>query len=194
MQREFNDFDFDQFTQRLIHKKAQQLVRKSGFTPSDREDIEQNLKLKLLKNMDAFDPSQGHWNVFVTAIVERCAANLVRDTKAQKRHPHRACSLNVVIVKHNRRVIELGDTIDSQAQDTRLGCRRRSDLEQSQFVQDITDVIAELPLELRELAENLMSDSVSKISGDKGISRSTLNSQIRRLRKQFEQAGLADYL
>ena len=49
MQSNLYENNFDQFTKILIRKKAQQLLGKKGFTCSDRNDIEQELTLKLLK-------------------------------------------------------------------------------------------------------------------------------------------------
>ena len=194
MQSNLYENNFDQFTKILIRKKAQQLLGKKGFTCSDRNDIEQELTLKLFKSRGAFDPGQAHWNVFVTTVVERCAANLLRNKQAKKRDHQRICSLNVVISKKKKRVIELGDMIDSQAQDARLGQKRRSDLDRAQLFGDLNEIIAGLSPELRELAEAMKVDSVSKISRDRGINRSKLNYRVRQLRQQFEDAGLADYL
>ena len=87
----------DQFTARLIRRKAHQLVGRAGFTRSDREDIEQELRLKILKHFSSYDPQQGHRHAFVTAVVERHAANLLRNKQAEKRDHRRVRSLNVAI-------------------------------------------------------------------------------------------------
>ena len=194
MSRDLFDGKFDPFTEGLIRKKARQLVNRNGFTDSDREDIEQELTLKLLKKSGAFDSSQAHWNVFVTMIIERGTASLVRDKQAQKRDHRRVCSLNVVIAKKDKKMIELGDIIGSHEQDARLGRKQRSDFDQAQLLQDMNEVLSNLPPELRELAEVMKTDSIAEISRDTGVPRTSLNYRVRQLRQRFEEAGLAEYL
>ena len=188
------DGGIDQFTKNLIRKKAQQLIRKTGFTSSDRDEIEADLTFKLLKNLDAFDRSRAHWHVFVTTVIERCAASLVRDKRSQKRDHRRICSLNVVIAKMDKQSIELGDTIGLREQDARLGQTKRSDLDLVQLIQDVNAVLTSLPPELRTLAKTLKTGSIQEISRDEGIPRTTLNYRVQQLRQRFEQAGLGDYL
>ncbi|MCX7428988.1 MAG: hypothetical protein NTW96_25600 [Planctomycetia bacterium] len=51
-----------------------------------------------------------------------------------------------------------------------------------------------LPDRLRDLAERLKSQTISKIARDIGVPRTTLNESVRRLRQRFENGGLKDYL
>lgn len=185
----------DQFTARLIRRKARQLVGRAGFTRSDREDIEQELRLKLLKHFSSYDPQQGHRHAFVTAVVERHAANLLRDRQAEKRDHRRVCSLNVVIAdEEDEGPVELGDTIGRRELDARLGRSLRDQQELAELVLDMADVIAGLTPELRDLAERLKADSASQVARDLGVPRTTLNGTIQKLRQRFEGAGLRDYL
>ncbi|MCX7701853.1 MAG: hypothetical protein N2039_13325, partial [Gemmataceae bacterium] len=69
-----HDILFDRFTQGLIRRKVRQLVGRDGFTAQDRDDLEQELRLRLLQNLSQFDPDQAHRNVFVTSVVERAVA------------------------------------------------------------------------------------------------------------------------
>lgn len=185
----------DEFTRKLIRRKARQLIGRVGFTKSDQADIEQELTLKLLKALSGFDPDQGHKNVFVTAVIERFVANLLRDKQAEKRDHRRVCSLNVVIADdEDEGPVELGDTVSRREQDARLGQAPRDEHDLAQLVLDMVEVIATLPSELRELAERLKTDSVSQVARDLGVPRTTLNGRVRELRRRFERAGLKDYL
>jgi hypothetical protein len=48
-----------------VRQKARQLVRQGVFAESEQEDIEQELRLHLLRRAPKFDPAIAHWNVFV---------------------------------------------------------------------------------------------------------------------------------
>jgi len=185
----------DQFTARLVRRKARQLIGRAGFTKSDREDIEQEFWLKLVKHLSSFDPRQGHRHAFVTTVVERCAATLLRNKTAEKRDHRRVRSLNVVIADDEHEgPVELGDTVSRRELDARLGHAPRDEHDLAQLALDIASVIASLSPEMRELAERLKTDSVSQIARDLGVPRTTLNDRVRELRRRFEDAGLRDYL
>ncbi len=171
----------DRFTARLIRRKARQLIGRAGFTTSDREDIEQELRLKLIKQLSAFDPKKANRRAFVVTVVERHIANLLRDKQAEKRDHRRVRSLHVLIAGDDGPE-PLGDTIGDREHDARRGATSRDALELSQLTLDVADVIASMPPKLRELAEALKVDSVSEIARRRGVARSTLNESVRRIR------------
>ncbi len=78
------------FAAGLIREKARQIVRRAGFSKSDMEDVQQRLIEHVLENVAAFDPAQGHFNVFVKTVVERYTVNILRDARAASR-TERAC-------------------------------------------------------------------------------------------------------
>jgi hypothetical protein len=41
--------------------------------------------LRLLQSLDLFDPEQGHLNVFITTVIERAVAMILREQRAKKR-------------------------------------------------------------------------------------------------------------
>lgn len=190
---EGSDPVIDQFTASLIRRKARQLVGRAGFSRSDGEDIEQELRLKLIKHLSAFDPEQGTRRAFVATVVERCAATLLRDKSAEKRDHRRVCSLNIIIAEEGGPV-EWGETIGLREHNARRGVQPRDDLELAQVLTDVADVIASMPPELRDLAESLKVGSLSQIARRMGVPRTTLNESVRRIRRRFERAGLKDYL
>jgi len=166
-----------------------------GFSPSDREDIEQELRLKLLMHFAGYDPRQGHWHAFVTALVERQAANLLRAKRAEKRDHRSVRSLSMEVAEDAEEgPVELADTISPRHLASRLGRATREERELAELAMDVSDVIAGLPPELRELAQRLKTDSLSQIARDLGVPRTTLADRVRKLRRCFEQAGLRDYL
>jgi RNA polymerase sigma-70 factor (ECF subfamily) len=189
-----NEPALDDFASRLIRKKARQLVGRAGFTRSDQDDLEQELALKLLKHRAAFDPAQSHWYAFVTTVVERHAATLLRNKQVEKRDHTRATSLHIIVEDPVNGPSALADTIGQRELDARRGRSSRSDLELAELVQDVAAVLASLPPEWREACERLKRGSVARAARDLGLPRTTLSSLLRRLRERFEAAGLGDYL
>lgn len=135
----------DDFAARLIRFKARQLVGRAGFTRSDVDDIEQELILKLLKHRGAFDPAQSHWHAFVTTIVERHAATILRDKRMEKRDFTRATSLYVIVDDPINGPSELAATIGRRELDARLGLATRPEHDFLELVQDLATVMADLP-------------------------------------------------
>jgi len=59
----------DDYAVQLIKYKARQLVGRVGFTESDREDLEQEMVLDLLRRLPKFDPKRAGRNTFIARIV-----------------------------------------------------------------------------------------------------------------------------
>jgi RNA polymerase sigma-70 factor (ECF subfamily) len=187
-------FPFDGFTARLIRRKARQLVGKAGFTSSDRPDIEQELVLKLLKQRSAFDPAKAPWQVFAVTVVERCAASLVRDRRAQKRDHRRVRSLHGTVCSRADGPTELAQALGAREYDQRRQCQTRSDPELAELRADLHEVLNQVAPELRELARALEhTQSTAEAARVLGMPRNTICGKIRRLRQRFERAGLRAY-
>ena len=191
---QFDDPEVDKFTARLVKRKARQLVGRAGFVSSDREDIEQDLSLKLTKQLSAFDPRKGSLMSFITTVVERHAATLIRNKNAEKRDHRRICSLNVTIEVTDEGPTELVQTIGDRELDARLGRRRRSECELVQLALDLASVMATLPHDWQTLLERRKTQTMADIARELGVPRTTLNEWMRRIRKRFEKAGLNEYL
>lgn len=184
----------DRFTRGIIRRKTSQIIGRAGFTHQDRDDLQQELVLRVLQSLPSFDPDQAHRNVFVTTVIERYVRNVLRNKRAGKRDHRRISSLNVMIDGTDDGPIELAQTISQRELDARRNRNPRSDEELAHLAQDMTEVIATLPTELRDLAERLKTQNVSEIARDMGIPRTTLHESVRRLRRRFERAGLKGYL
>jgi len=186
--------DFDRFTWGIVKRKARQLVGRPGVRRQDQSDIEQYLLLKVAQRAAAFDPSRGHSNVFVTTVVERAVANMVRDNCAEKRDPTRVCSLNAPIADNDGHPAELAELVGQREHDARQQRDPRSQQEHAELTNDVHTVIALLPDQLRELASRLQTMTVADIARETGMARSTINDRISELRRRFEKAGLREYL
>jgi RNA polymerase sigma-70 factor, ECF subfamily len=85
----------DEYAKTQIRVRARQLIRKPGFTSSDREDIEQELTLHLLQHIGKHDATRGCLHTFVSRIIKNKAASIIRQRHALRRDPDRnECSLD----------------------------------------------------------------------------------------------------
>ena len=146
---------FDRFTRGIIRRKVKQLITRAGFTSQDREDLEQELFGRVLQSLPSFDASLAHRNRFITAVVERYVANILRDKRAGKRDYRRICSLNVTIDVADEGPIELAETISQRELDARLGRRQRSDQELVQLASTSPTLWARCQPSCESLAERL---------------------------------------
>jgi RNA polymerase sigma-70 factor, ECF subfamily len=184
----------NRFARGIIRRKIKQIIGRAGFTKQDREDLEQELILRLLQRWPSFNPNVAHRNVFTTTVIERFVATILRDKQAEKRDHRRVSSLNVTVNIGEDETAELGDTISQRELDTQRGRAPRSDEELSQLRQDLAELMAKLPEKLKALAERLKTETVSEIARDMGVARTTVDAWVRKLRQRFEHTGLKDYI
>ena len=178
----------------IVRKKVRQIIGCAGFKKQDRDDLEQELIARLLQSLKSFDPDVAHRKSFVTAVVERAVATILRDAQAEKRDPRRIGSLHVLVEVSDDGPTELAEMVGDREYNARRCRDPRSAEDLSQLTSDLAGVLAALPTELRDLAERLKSHSIAEIARDLGVPRTTLNDTVRRLRQRFEQAGLRAYL
>ncbi|OGQ94899.1 MAG: hypothetical protein A2284_18825 [Deltaproteobacteria bacterium RIFOXYA12_FULL_61_11] len=185
----------DEYAVKLIRHKARQLVGRTGLVEADRDDLEQDMMMDLLRRLPRFDPSKAKRETFIARIVEHRVATIIETQKAGLRdYRCNAGSLD------ERRPDEGGgsgdtppvldqdsyrrETLDAARQDEGLRDLRR----------DMARTIAELSPDLRELCLRLLTSTVSEVSRETGVPRGTLYESVQKLRSRFERAGLAAYL
>src|SRR5262249_17337721 len=151
---------------------------RAGFTAHDVRDIEQELLLRLLQSLPQFDPEQAHINVFITTVVGRSVAMLLRERRAKKRGAG----------------VPSLDAPAAHRQPTEPPAHRDSGADRIDLLTDLAAVLAALPADLRDLAERLKVQTVSQAARDLNVPRTTLLRQVERLRRCFEDAGLRIYL
>jgi RNA polymerase sigma factor (sigma-70 family) len=166
------------FARSIIRRKARLIARCDGFTAQDLRDIEQELRLRLLQSLPQFDPTQAHINVFITTVVERSVAMLIRERWAKKRD------------SSGTRSLDAPSAAPTDVPDRDSG----REAERFDLAHDLAEVLAALPAELRDLAERLKVQTVSQAARDLNVPRTTLLRQVERLRRCFEDAGLRIYL
>jgi len=176
------------YAARLIRFKTRQLSRYPGFTPSDRADIEQELRADLLKRLPKYDPAKAQFNTFVSRIIERKIISIVRHRFAEMRSPVREeFSLNDDVRDADGRIVDRHQTTPEAT----TTWQRLHDLER-----DIADLRKRLPSELHRMIMDILGrgGTINAAANELGIPRSAVQRHIRELHHIFEDAGLREYL
>jgi RNA polymerase sigma-70 factor (ECF subfamily) len=189
----FNPSD-DRFTRGIIRRKIKQIIGRVGFSKQDREDLEQDLLIRVLQSLPQFDPDVAHRNKFITTVVERYVANILRNKRADKRVHWGVTSLSVLIEISEEGTTELAQTIGERELDNRILRKRRSPEELAQLELDMKDVIATLPDSWQTLLELRKTRTMQEVAEEMDVPRSTLNHWIHRIRERFESSGMSEYL
>ena len=190
-----HDDGIDAYAVGLIKYKARRLKGQAGFTTSDRDDLEQELILDLLRRRPKYNPKRAQFNTFIARVVEHRVASLIEARKAGTRD-YRRCpySLNDRFEDEEGRSVERVDAFDQEDYLLRTGAQSKPADELSALAIDVAAVLERLPPELRDLCQRLATETVTEISRDAGVPRATIYESIKELREIFEDAGLRDYL
>lgn len=179
----------------LIKHKAWGLIGTIGFTASDRDDIEQELAIDILRRLPKFDPERAQLATFIARIIDNKIASIIESRKSRfydfRMHSY---SLNEHIQDTDGWVIERGDEIDEDDYLQRAGWQGRPAYELLNLRADIARILPCLPPELRELCLRLQTQNVTDISVETGVPRYRIYANIARLRELFLCAGLGVYV
>lgn len=186
--------DLDDHAATVISFKARQLVGRAGWTRSDREDIEQDLRLDLLRRLPRFNPARGTRRSFVRHVVEKRVCTLLEGREAAMRDYRRHGSLDEEIDDGNDGAESRGDTLDAAECLERLG-RPVPDEETARDLRlDLDAALGSLPPHLRDFSYHLKTATPSELARATGVPRTTLLKRMARIRAHLERAGLAAYL
>lgn len=170
-------------TTALIERKLRSLLGTWGITPSDAEDIRQELYLDLLTRLPRHDPTKAPVALFVAACVHRKIYNLLRARRSRYHGPERPC------------VTGEGEPCCGEAQITDAAertARRQHGLDDLRL--DLRAALAALPEHLQRIATQLMSSSPRKAAAELGIPHDRVYRYVTEIRAVFAQHGLDHYL
>lgn len=185
----------DRFIRSIIQRKIRQTIGTSSFANHDREDLEQEIYIRVAKSVEQFDEEVGHLYPFICTIVQRHLANLVRNRGRSKRGPSRIGSLSLMVTLPDGGSTELSQLIGEDDRNRRLGRESRlSEQDLTDLQIDLAQEIAKLPEQWRHLLQRRQTQSMSEIARDLGVPRTTLNDWMRHIRSRFEAVGLDKYL
>jgi RNA polymerase sigma factor (sigma-70 family) len=152
---------------KLLRRKASQIVRQARLPGQDREDLTQDLIVELLKRLQKYDSvkAKGNHGKFVKMIARRATINLLRRFSAVKRSAHSTSSMNDMAIE-----LELIS----------------GDAEREELTRDVTDALTVLPADLQQVALLLMTESIAEIARILGVSRDTVYARVRKIRTHLQ--------
>ena len=189
---------FDDGTNNQIRWTASRMIGKCGITRDELEDIEQELRIAVWKNLPRHDPSRAKLNTFVAGILKNRARQLLRERSACCRDWR-----NIESPYQDDPCMPSGDDDDGtdpfdRKSEEEIHARwhgAERDREEAVLLRlDTRKWIGLLLLEEKRLAYRLMVLNLTEIARETGVPRSTLHDQIMKLRRSAMNAGLDDYL
>jgi RNA polymerase sigma-70 factor (ECF subfamily) len=183
----------DAFTKRLVRLKAKQLIGMAGLRKGDRDDLEQDLFMRVLQATPSYKPEAGHWRVFITAVIERHCATILRNRSNPKRDDRFVDSLNENC-EVNGVQMELAQSITDRDLAARLGRDVVDETRVADRTMDVATALEQLPPDLRDLADRLAADSIADVARQLGVPRTTLYTARARLRAHFVNLGIENFL
>lgn len=180
--------------QYLIRTKARQLARANGFRRCDRDDLAQELTLRLLQRLRAYDPAKASFYCFALVVLDRVGKHLIESRSAACRDSSTTTSLQTPVTDHDGDVVSLAVLVGMDERANRTGRFTNTEVETCALSLDVRETLDALPADLRRLARKLVTQSRAAIHRRTGEPESRLREQFVRLREAFEQAGLRIYL
>jgi RNA polymerase sigma factor (sigma-70 family) len=187
-----NRVEIPQSVMAIVRRKTTQLRAQRRISREDADDVAQSLYLKVTKALPAHDPSKGSVEAFAQTVVNRAAANVIRDQRAAKRAPGRAVSLHVMIKLDDGEYGELAQTISQRELSARTGAQQVNAIEAFERAHDIAELIAQHAHSDRELLRRLKRQSAAEAARDLEAPPSTIRSRIQKFLGKFEDGGLRD--
>jgi len=185
----------DNFVRSVIHRHVGKLIANSDFTLQDRDDLVQEIYVRATKSLRLYDPAVGHLYPYVCTVVQRHLANVVRDRSVSKRLRSGRVSLSKPVRGDDGGTVEMSQTLGDRDQDRRLGrSRRLGEEELNDLRMDLAAFMSKLPEKFQDVLRRRQTQSITEISRDLGIPRTTLNDWMVQIRKLFEEAGFDRYL
>jgi len=183
-----SDIGINEYAARLIKFKARQLSRRSGFSRTDRGDLEQDMWTDLIDRLPRYNPDKASLNTFIARVVERKVVTILRYHLAQMRSPGRnEASLNDQALDCDGRVVERHQTTPEAAGTW----QRLHDLER-----DVADLRERLPSEQhRQFMDALgRGGTVNSIGAELKLARRAAKPLYEEICRIVADAGFRDYL
>jgi len=186
-----HDIVSDPFTVTFIRVKAGQLIKRSDFSSSDFDDLQQDMRLYLLEKAHLFDPDRGNLESFVTKAVNSCVGMMLRRQDCLKRREDKkAVSLERTMVEHEDETSALGEVLLEDDGQRRTQTYPKSDFEHFELNEAVEHVMAKLDPDDRDLLLSIAEHGLKETARMRGVSWRQVTNARDRLRKEFEKAGL----
>jgi len=171
----------------IVRTKSRLLVGRYGFTRSDLGDIQQEVLVDLLANQKHFDSAIAERSTFVSTLVHRSIARLIR-YRCQAKRDYRRCreSLDQMTEPPPRSPPPSPDDAEFELIDHSV----EGQYEAVDLRVDLAEALADLPEELRTIAQSLGRENVAEISRRTGLTRSAIRHAIKRVREHLFERGI----
>jgi len=187
-----HDRVLDSDIQYLIRTKAGQLTRANGFRRGDRDDLEQELTLRLLERLKAYDPKKASFYCFALVVLDRSASTIIEARTAACRDTSTTLSLQMPDPTAEGDLTPLSQLVGPADRSNRVGRWTLPEDELREVVFDVRSVLESLPPDLRRMARDLATAKRSEIIRRSGEATSRVRDRFHRLRAAFVQAGLGN--
>lgn len=173
---------------RNIKYQAAKLARSGSLPGMDKEDIEQELMLDLLRRRDRFDPDRASFDTFADRVVTNRVASLTASTH-KLRAERITISLDFVVANDDEdegaSLIDKLDELENPyaLDELKIGLAR-----------DVARFLGDLPPVLQRYVAILAADNVCEAAREAGLHRSTIYERKQQIRQAAEDWGLAEYL
>jgi len=181
----------DPFTVTFIRVKAHQLCRRSDFSRSDHDELQQGMRLYLLEKAHLFDPERGNIEAFVTNALKTWVAMELRYRNRGKRsESYRAVSLERTPVECEGDVTCLGAVLLEADGNRRTQVDPVSPVELFELHEAIDRAMAHLGPQDQALVTSVVENGITATAQALGVSWRQVANALARIRRDFEKAGL----
>ena len=186
-----------QYITTLIQVTVQKTMGRYRLTESDRDDLEQQIALEILRRRSQFDPGKKvQVKTFLARLVEHAIADIIAARKAGCRDYRREdATLDEWVKDDAGNWTRCCDTVTEDDAGRRVGrpCISRGD--HHDLAIDLADAASSLSPRLREIFEHYaVLGSAREVAKATGLHHSSVCDAIKQIRTHFETAGLAIYL
>lgn len=184
----------DPFTVSFIRMKARQLCRRSDFSSSDCDDVQQSMRVYLLEKVHLFDPARGNLQAFVThAIKTWMAMELRYRNRMKRRESLKAVSLERTRVECDGDTTTLGAVLLEEDGRRLTQTEHLSSLEQVEVREAVQHAMGNLQPQDRAIVLHVAEHDVASAARAFGLSRRQILNAMARARVHFEKAGLGSH-
>lgn len=173
---------------RNMKYQAARLAHSGALPGMDKDDIEQELMLDLLRRKGRFDPDRASFDTFADRVITNRVASLTASTH-KLRAERITISLDFVVANDD---VDDGTSLLDKLDDLENPCA--VDELKIGLVRDVARFIGDLPPVLQRYVAILAADNVCEAAREAGLHRSTVYERKEQIRRAAEDWGLAEYL
>jgi RNA polymerase sigma-70 factor (ECF subfamily) len=180
----------------LITSKAQRLVGRYRFTKSDREEIEQQIAVEVVRRRAMVDLVRARQMGFLITLVQHAVADIIAARRASNRDYHREdAPLDEWVEADTGQMVRRADMITEDDAGRRTGRPDMSRGDHYDLAIDLADAASRLSPRLREIFEHYaVLGSAREVAKATGLHHSSVCDALKQIKQHFKTAGLEVYL